>query len=256
MQIRIGVICLELYNGDCLEVMKSITDKSIDLILCDLPYGSTHNKWDKCIDFERLWECYNRIIKDNGAIVLFSQQPFTTKLIMSNLKMFRYEWIWEKSQGTGFLNAHKMPLKIHENICVFYKRLPKFNPQMRTGFKKYVRTASNKSSDNYNLEQDSHTTTSNGERYPIDIIQFASSNCSTTDKHCHPTQKPRLLLEYFIKTYTDEGDTVLDNAMGVGSTGVACAVTNRNFIGIELDKNYYNVAKNRIGGVKSDIQKM
>jgi DNA modification methylase len=229
-----------LQQGDCLELMKDISDKSIDLILCDLPYGTTQNKWDTVIPFDELWKQYNRIIKDNGAILLFSQMPFGANLIMSNPKMFRYEWIWEKERGTGFLNAKKMPLKVHENILVFYKHLPKYNPQMRTGFNAYTGGNKTNCSSNYGNFKGvaSH---SDGDRYPIDIVEFKR------DMGLHPTQKPVELLEYLIKTYTNEGDTVLDNCMGSGSTGVACLNTNREFIGMELDEKYFQVACDRLG---------
>ena len=230
---------VDLRQGDCLEVMTDIPDESIDMILCDLPYGTTRNKWDSIIPLDKLWNEYERIIKDNGAIVLFSQMPFTAELTHSNLKLFKYEWIWEKDNGTGFLNAKKMPLKIHENILVFYKKLPTYNPQMRTGFKPY-KCKQGRHSTNYGLYEQGHITESNGERYPIDIIEFKK------DSGLHPTQKPVALLEYLIKTYTNEGDVVLDNCMGSGSTGVACLNTNRSFIGIEKDENYFNIAKERI----------
>ena len=226
-------------QGDCLELMKEIPDESIDMILCDLPYGTTKNKWDSVIPLNKLWKSYERIIKDNGAIVLFSQMPFSAELVHSNLKLFKYEWIWQKDNGTGFLNAKKMPLKIHENILVFYKKLPLYNPQMRTGFKPY-KCKQGRHSTNYGAYEQGHITESNGERYPIDIIKFKK------DSGLHPTQKPVELLEYLIKTYTNEGGAVLDNCMGSGSTGVACVNTNRNFIGIELDEKYFNIAKERI----------
>ena len=235
---------IDLRCGDCLELMKDIPDKSIDMILCDLPYGTTKNKWDSIIPLDKLWEQYERIIKDNGAIVLFSQMPFTAELTHSNLKLFKYEWIWEKDNGTGFLNAKKMPLKIHENILVFYKKIPTYNPQMRTGFKPYTcKQGSGSSNWNYNENFGGYVTENNGERYPIDIIKFKK------DSGLHPTQKPVALLEYLIKTYTNENETVLDNCMGSGSTGVACKELNRNFIGIELDEKYFNIAKERINNV-------
>jgi len=182
---------------------------------------------------------YERIIKDNGAIVLFSQMPFSAELVHSNLKLFKYEWIWQKDNGTGFLNAKKMPLKIHENILVFYKRLPLYNPQMRIGFKPY-KCKQGRHSTNYGAYEQGHITESNGERYPIDIIKFKK------DAGLHPTQKPVELLEYLIKTYTNENETVLDNCMGSGSTGVACINTNRNFIGYELDEKYFEIAEKRL----------
>ena len=230
---------IDIRQGDCLELMKDIPDTSIDMILCDLPYGTTKNKWDSVIPLNKLWNKYERIIKDNGAIVLFSQMPFSAELVHSNLKLFKYEWIWQKDNGTGFLNAKKMPLKIHENILVFYKKLPLYNPQMRTGFKPY-KCKQGRHSTNYGAYEQGHITESNGERYPIDIIKFKK------DSGLHPTQKPVELLEYLIKTYTNENETVLDNCMGSGSTGVACINTNRNFIGYELDEEYFNIAQNRL----------
>lgn len=230
---------IDLRQGDCLELMKDIPDKSVDMILCDLPYGTTKNKWDSIIPLDKLWKQYERIIKDNGALVLFSQMPFSAQLVCSNLKLFRYEWIWEKDNGTGFLNAKKMPLKIHENIEIFYKKQPTYNPQMRKGFKPYSQM-SGRGSSNYG-EQVRVTTINEGDRYPIDVIEFKRDKTKI-----HPTQKPVALLEYLIKTYTNEGDVVLDNCMGSGSTGVASVNTNRNFIGIELDDKYFNIAKERI----------
>ena len=230
---------IDIKQGDCLELMREIPDKSTDMVLCDLPYGTTRNKWDSVIPLNKLWEQYERIIKDNGAIVLFSQMPFSAELVHSNLKLFKYEWIWEKDNGTGFLNAKKMPLKIHENILVFYKKLPLYNPQMRTGFKPY-KCKQGRHSTNYGAYEQGHITESNGERYPIDIIKFKK------DSGLHPTQKPVELLEYLIKTYTNENETVLDNCMGSGSTGVACVNTNRNFIGYELNEKYFEIAGKRI----------
>lgn len=233
---------MTLLQGDCIELMKNVPDKSVDLILCDLPYGTTRNKWDTVIPFDKLWAQYNRIIKDNGAIVLFSQMPFGANLIMSNPKMFRYEWIWEKDNSTGFLNANRMPLKKHENILVFYKHLPTYNPQKTKGTPYTCKQGSGSSNWNYDETQGGHITTNNGDRYPIDIIEFNRDKSGL-----HPTQKPVALLEYLIKTYTNEGDTVLDNCMGSGSTGVACKNINREFIGMELDENYFKVACERLG---------
>lgn len=228
----------KLFQGDCLEIMRNITSKSIDMILCDLPYGTTkRNEWDCILPYTELWESYKKIIKDNGAILLFSQLPFDKNLAVSNLKMLRYEWIWVKQKGTGHLNSKKMPLKAHENILVFYKKLPIYNPQMRKGTPYICKSGRNSS--NYD-KQKSVITENNGFRYPIDILEFKS------DRGLHPTQKPVALLEYLIKTYTNENQTVLDNCMGSGSTGVACMNTNRKFIGIELDENYFEIAKNRI----------
>lgn len=232
---------IELWHGDCLELMQDIPDGSVDLVLADLPYGTTRNKWDKCIPLKKLWEEYKRVVKKNGAIVLFAQTPFDKVLGASNLDMLRYEWIWEKPQATGHLNAKKMPMKSHENILVFYRRLPTYNPQWKRRAP-YTSTYSSHST-NYGKQKDNVTTISDGRRYPKDVLQFGKAE---TDKNLHPTQKPVALLEYLIKTYTDSGDTVLDNCMGSGSTGVACANTNRRFIGIELDEDYFNLAKQRI----------
>lgn len=230
---------IDIRQGDCLELMKEIDDKSIDMILCDLPYGTTRNKWDSVIPLDKLWEQYERIIKDNGCITLFAQTPFDKVLGASNLKLLKYEWIWQKDNGTGFLNAKKMPLKLHENILIFYKKPPVYNPQMRKGFKPYSQK-SGRGSDNYG-EQIRVITNNNGDRYPVDILEFKRDK----DK-LHPTQKPVALLEYLIKTYTNENDIVLDNCMGSGSTGKACQNTNRNFIGFELDEHYFQIAKERL----------
>ena len=240
---------MELIHGDCLEEMKKISGKSIDMILCDLPYGVTRNKWDVVIPFEPLWQQYERVIKDNGAIVLFSQQPFTTKLICSNLKMFRYELIWEKSNVTGYLNAKKMPLRTHENILVFYKKQPTYNPQKWQINERFMDRRKKISVDNHNYRSRNYgqhiefVYKDDGTRYPVSILSFPSVNNEKTN---HPTQKPTALLEYLIKTYTNEGEIVLDSCMGSGSAGVACVNTNRDFIGIELEENYFNVAKERI----------
>ena len=235
---------IELYNGDCLEAMKSIPDKSIDMILCDLPYETTRNRWDKMIDLEKLWEQYERIIKDNGAIVLFAQTPFDKVLGVSNLKLLRYEWIWEKTTATGHLNAKKMPMKAHENILVFYKKLPKYNPIKTTGHTPvHSYTKHQDDGSNYGKTKAGISGGGSTERYPRSVQKFKTDKQKET---LHPTQKPVELLEYLIKTYTDENELVLDNCMGSGSTGVACVNTNRSFIGMELDNNYFNIAEERI----------
>jgi site-specific DNA-methyltransferase (adenine-specific) len=227
-----------IINADCMDIMKSIKDYSIDMILCDLPFGTTMNKWDIDIDTHRLWPEYRRIIKPNGAIVLFAQPPFDKILAVSNLADFRYEWIWAKESGTGHLNAHKMPMKIHENILVFYQALPTYNPQMTPG-KPYTQK-SGRGSSNYN-QQIQVVTENTGYRYPTDILTFAR------DKNkLHPTQKPVALCEYLIRTYTNEGEMVLDNCCGSGTTLLAAKNTNRHYIGIEKDENYYNIAKDRV----------
>ena len=229
---------IKLLNGDCLELMKDIPDGSIDMILCDLPYGTTACKWDTVIPFELLWEQYNRIIKDNSAIVLFGSQPFTTELNHSNLKMFRYEWIWIKNNSTGFQLANKRPLKKHEIISVFYRKQPTYNPQ---GLQVYGKINKRKSTGDNWSEMNNNEYIQRFTNYPTQILEFGYDK-----EKLHPTQKPVALLEYLIKTYTNEGDVVLDNCMGSGSTGIACVNTHRNFIGSELDENYFNIAKDRI----------
>lgn len=218
--------------------MQNICDKSIDLILCDLPYGTTKNKWDSIIPLDKLWKQYERIIKDNGAILLFAQTPFAQQLGASNLKLLKYEWIWDKKRVTGFLNSKKMPMKRHENILVFYKKLPTYNPQLTIG--KPYHTHNKAPSTNYNSFETNYETKNDGWRYPVDIQEFSP------ETGLHPTQKPVALLEYFIKTYSNELDTVLDNCMGSGSTGVAALNTNRKFIGIEKEVEYFEIAKKRI----------
>ena len=242
----------ELYNDDCIEVMKTLPDNYIDMVFCDLPYGTTQNPWDSIIAFDKLWENYDRIVKDNGAIGLTSQQTFTSQLIMSNPKDFRYEWIWEKNKATGQLNAKRMQLKAHENICIFYKKLPLYNPQKTTGHKPFnpVKPRDNipppKQTRNYGhltktFGNDGNTT----DRYPRTVQKFPVMNNDNPEKW-HPTQKPVELIEYFIKTYSNENDRVLDNCMGSGSTGIACANLNRKFVGIEIDKEYYDMTKSRL----------
>jgi len=236
-----------IIHGDCLEVMKDIPDKSIDMILCDLPYGTTACKWDTIIPFEPLWAQYERIIKDNGAIVLTASQPFTSALVMSNIGLFRYEWIWEKNKATGHLDANRKPLKAHENVCVFYKILPTYNPQ---GLVK---------KDNVTISKGNRGNKGNGSSGDVygfackDAIQTHTNYPRTVQKigvdikaEYHPTQKPVALFEYLIKTYTDEGETVLDNCIGSGTTAIACINTGRNYIGIEKDENYYDIANKRI----------
>lgn len=251
---RIVMDNVTLLQGDCLERMKEIPDSSIDMILCDPPYGTTHCDWDKALNLPELWREYKRIIKGNGAILLFCMQPFETDVINSNRGMFRYEIVWHKTQPTGFLNANKMPLRIHENVVVFYKHLPTYNPQMQvvTG----VPIGQKKKLGSYQAQQYNRYIAGikewveTGRRMPTDVIKFSNWNGALfgkTDKATkHPTQKPLDLLEYLILTYTNEGDVVLDNCMGSGSTGVACVNTNRRFIGIELTNHYFEVASERI----------
>ena len=238
---------IKLHQGDCLEVMKDIPDKSVDMILCDLPYGTTECKWDKFIDNKSMWEHYNRILKESGNIVLFASQPFTTKLIESNPKMFRYEIIWIKTRPTGFTNANYRPMKKHENILIFTKASTStagnnhatYNPQGLIECERKVKRTSRGYQGERQNSKDEYV--SKFTNYPTSIVEFPSEG-----KTVHPTQKPVDLLEYLIKTYSNEGEIVLDNCMGSGSTGVACVNTNRRFIGIELDETYFNIAKERI----------
>lgn len=226
--------------------MKDIPDGSIDMILCDLPYGQTsRNKWDVVIPFEPLWEQYRRVVKDNGAIVLFANGMFTAELMSINKPMWRYNLIWEKTQPTGFLNAKKMPLRSHEDICVFYRGMPTYNPQKSTGHKRKVSKAEHKTNCKSTTDYGEHglTTYDSTERYPRSVLKFAKDSQKSA---LHPTQKPVALLEYLIKTYTNPGETVLDNCMGSGSVGVACLNTDREFIGIELDRHYFGIANKRI----------
>jgi site-specific DNA-methyltransferase (adenine-specific) len=240
---------IKLYKGDCLEIMKDIPDKSIDMILCDLPYGTTACKWDTIIPFEPLWEEYNRIIKDNGAIVLFGSEPFSSKLRVSNMKNYKYDWKWDKVVGSNFVNAKYMPLKVYEDIIVFYKQRPTYNPQMVERNSKNGRVSGNSKQikNNINGIKQIKSNTNGKKKYPTNKIEINRLEKELNSKYImHPTQKPVVLLEYLIKTYTNEGETVLDNCMGSGSTGVACKRTNRSFIGIELDDNYFEIAKKRI----------
>lgn len=220
--------------------MKDIPDNSVDMVLCDLPFGVTRNEWDKIIPFDALWGGYHRIVKPNGAIVLHCQQPFTSRLIMSNEKEFKYCWVWYKHYCRGFLNAKKQPLKSHEDIAVFYNKQCTYNPQMKKG---RLRSKGNSSKQRGCYGDYKPVKTVNDVYYPQTILDFAG--CANSELQ-HPTQKPVPLLEYLIRTYTNEGETVLDNCMGSGSTGVACYNTNRNFVGIELDEHYFKVAKKRI----------
>ena len=233
----------KIYNEDCLEGMKRIPDKSVDMILCDLPYGTTRNKWDSIIPLEPLWGQYERVIKDNGAIVLTSGGMFTAQLMMSKPKMFKYKLVWEKSKATNFLNAKKQPLRKHEDVCVFYSKQPTYTPQMSEGVAYDKGVRKDQLTGSYGDFQPAHIK-SDGARYPTDVIYFKTSE--SEGKVFHPTQKPVALFEYLIRTYTNENETILDNCMGSGTTAIACLNTNRNFIGFELDETYYNIANERI----------
>jgi len=229
-------------QGDCLIEMPKLADKSIDMILCDLPYGTTACKWDTIIPFEPLWEQYKRIIKDNGAIVLTASQPFTSALVMSNIKMFKYCWVWDKKIPGNFALAKRQPLKYHEDVCVFSVKPHNYYPQFRKDVKKpfgkivagvseHIKIASKKE---------------RGFGYPKSILEYAKPNNLSKDGNLHPTQKPVALFEYLIKTYTNEGDLVLDNCIGSGTTAIACINLKRNWIGIEMNKGYCEIAENRI----------
>ena len=238
-----------LYNGDCLIEMNNIQEHSVDMILVDPPYGTTPLHWDKAINFEKLWEQYHRIIKPNAAIVIFAQEPFASFVRMSNLKEYRYDWYWEKERLTNVFQIKRRPGKTIENLCVFYKEQCVYNPQKHEHIGKLVSNKIGKKA-RWSITQSGYEQKTkpfeyhdDGTRFPTQVLRINRDN---PRERLHPTQKPVGLLEYLIKTYTDEKMTVLDNCMGVGSTGVACLNTNRNFIGIELEENYYNIAKERL----------
>lgn len=237
----------EIICGDCLEVMKWLPDKSVDMVLCDLPYGTTQNKWDSVIPFDRLWEQYRRTIKDSTAILLTCQGLFTANLIITGRDLYRYSLVWEKTKAGGFLNAKRMPLQAHEDILIFYKSLPTYNPQMEIG-KPYTKKAVT-DGDGRNYGKFSRAGTvavNNGERYPRSVIKMANDNHGSL----HPTQKPIALWEYLIRTYTNPGDTVLDNCCGSGTTGVACYNTGRNSIQIDISQEYCDIARKRLAEVQ------
>lgn len=232
---------MNLMKGDCLEMMKLIPDGSVDMVLCDLPYGTTQNKWDAVIPFDQLWAEYRRVCK--GAVVLTAAQPFTSALVMSNPDQFKYQWVWEKGKATGFLNAKKQPLRCIEDVCVFYSEQPTYNPQ---GLIKGTFKNGRKSKQEHTTRGECYGTQRDSEdaeftNYPRQLISFSGEH-----KPLHPTQKPVALMEYLIRTYTNEGDTVLDNTMGSGTTGVAAVNTGRKFIGIERDDKYFAIAQKRI----------
>ena len=243
----------KIYNMDCLEGMKLIDDKSIDMILCDLPYGTTACEWDTIIPFEPLWEQYERIIKDNGAIVLFGAEPFSSKLRLSNIKLYKYDWIWDKIKGTGFLNAKKQPMRNHEIVSVFYKKQCIYNPQKTNGHKLKKSYRSNKLQTDVYGNMNNDYTYESTERYPRSIQGFSTD---TQNSSLHPTQKPVKLCEYLIKTYTNKGDLILDNCIGSGTTAVACVNTDRDFIGFELSEKYCNIANLRIDDAYSERRQM
>ena len=237
-----------LYNADCFDVFPLIEDSSIDAIICDLPYGTTQAKWDSVLPLDKLWLEYKRVIKPKGAIVLTASQPFTSILVTSNLDMFKYEWIWEKSKASNFLSAKKQPLKAHESVLVFAKSSPKYNPQKTQGtpYNRGTRATKHGNPEVYNEipNYDTYVIKSeDGLRYPRSVQYFVTAEFEGKN---HPTQKPLALMEYLVRTYTDDGDLILDNTMGSGTTGVACLNTGRRFVGVEKEKEYFDVAINRM----------
>jgi len=249
---------IDLRLGDCLEVMKTIPDKSIDMILCDLPYGTTACKWDTIIPFEPLWEQYKRIIKDNGAIVLTASQPFTSALVMSNIKMFKYEWVWNKDKAGNIMCSGYQPMKVHENILVFSKSKTVFNKQITEAKIKNIRPTGKEYKNRDGIigvhnwkHSDSRDNTKRNPKTLINISSI-SAECNNVNR-LHPTQKPVALFEYLIKTYTNEGDLVLDNCAGSGTTGVACKNLNRNCILIEKDETYFKIAERRINNTMKSL---
>lgn len=239
--MRPGFLDTQMYLGDCLDLLKQMPSNSVDLVLCDLPYGTTRNKWDSVLDLNALWPEYRRICK--GAIVLTAQTPFDKVLGASNLRMLRYEWIWEKTHPTGHMNAKKALMKAHENVLVFYDRKPTYNPIKTTGHIRKTATKRKDDTPNYGRQEFVKLPYDSTERYPRSVQVFASDKQRSK---LHPTQKPVALMEYLIRTYTNDGDLVLDNCMGSGTTGVACANTGRRFIGMELDEDYFAIAKDRV----------
>lgn len=246
---------IELYNGDCLDIMKNIADNSVDCVLCDPPYGTTPIEWDNILDFNLLWEQYNRILKYNGVVLLFGQEPFSTYVRMSNIKDYKYDWYWEKERITNVFQVKNRPGKTVENIMVFYKVQCTYNPQKTEHIGKKV---TNKIGENarWSVTQSGYNQTTkpteyndDGTRYPTQVLRINRDN---PRERLHPTQKPIEVLSYLLETYTNKGDLVLDNCMGSGSTGVACKLLDRNFIGIELDKDYFDIAENRINNVSDE----
>lgn len=236
-------IMIDLFKGDCLSLMKDIPDNKVDLLLVDLPYGTTNCKWDVVLPFEKLWEQYNRIVKENGAMIFTATQPFTSLLVTSNIKNYKYNLIWEKSKATGYLNAKKQPMRSHEDICVFYRKQPTYNPIMREG-EPYYKGSAHRPTDVYGKQKEVLVENKTGLRYPRSVIYFKTAE--SEGKVVHPTQKPVALFEYLIKTYSNEKEVVFDSCMGSGTTGIASLRTNRKFIGIENDESYFEIAKQRI----------
>jgi len=242
----------KIYNEDCLEGMKRIADKSVDMILCDLPYGTTACKWDTIIPFEPLWEQYERVIKDNGAIVLTASQPFTSALVMSNPGIFKYSLVWNKVNSSSGLHAKNQPLRSHEDIHVFGKNKIMYNPQMVVATERVDKERLIPNGDAFSGKSKKRVYDNKGLKYPKSILTFSNAN---QRGKLHPTQKPVALFEYLIRTYTNENETVLDNCMGSGTTAIAAINTNRNYIGFEMDTNYFNLANERIEQHLNPIQR-
>lgn len=245
----------ELWHGDCLELMRGLPDASVDMVLCDLPYGTTRNKWDAVIPFEPLWTEYRRVTRPSAAIVLTANQPFTSALVMSNLDWFKFADVWHKTQARGHLNCKVMPLREHEDILVFCGGKLTYNPQIRPKPKENVRGYSSKKTNTTSygaFGNGDHRTIPNDMEYPRSVVRVANPNGD--ERGHHPTQKPVALMEYMIRTYTNQGDTVLDNTMGSGTTGVACLNTGRRFIGIERERKYFDIACERIAKAQAQGQ--
>ncbi|MBR1805806.1 MAG: site-specific DNA-methyltransferase [Selenomonadaceae bacterium] len=239
----------QIFNEDCISGMKKLDDGSVDAIICDPPFQTTDASWDIRLPIEEMWAEFNRVTKQNAAIVLFSQLPFAVDLINANRKMFRYEWIWTKSKAVGFLNANRMPMRAHENILVFYRKLPTYNPQFRTG-KPYVRIQDEEPRTRESVYQgrgSSITINDGNHYYPRDVLEYSQPTTNNKmEPRFHPTQKPVDLMEFLVRTYTNEGELVLDSTMGSGSTGVACMKSRRRFVGFELNKKFYDVSRQRL----------
>ena len=236
---------MQLFQGDCLDILAKLLESSVDMVMCDLPYGTTQNKWDSCISMPQLWEQYFRVVKKSGAMVFTAQAPFDKVLGESQLSILKYEWIWEKTKATGHLNAKKQPMKAHENVLVFYREQCTYNPQKTAGVP-YVGAGGASKKDNYGDFAAVREGSADGSRYPRSVLKFPHES-----KPLHPTAKPVPLMEYFIRTYTNPGETVLDNCMGSGTTGVACLNLGRGFIGIENDPMYFQIAKQRLESWKN-----
>ena len=243
----------EIFNEDCISGMTRLADGSVDCIICDPPFQTTDCDWDIRLPMEEMWLQFNRVTKQNAAIVLFSQLPFAVDLINANRKMFRYEWVWEKSKAVGFLNANKMPLRAHENILVFYRQLPTYNPQFSTG-KPYVMNHKDRQRGVYRPAQGKITVNDGTKYYPRDVLKVNSVNGSKAEPRYHPTQKPVTLMEFLIKTYTNKWETVLDATMGSGTTGVACMTTGRKFIGFETNEKFFAISRARIEAARTKRQ--